>query len=200
MSTQSKTQSAKVSAKREAILTAALETFAERGVNGVAVPEIATHAKVGTGTIYRYFPSKEALVNALFMQEKSALAERLSESMEVYTAPKAMFDEFWRRLVAFARQRPQAFRFLELQDHLPYLDKESRALERRLLVPIAKHQKRLQEQGVFRDDIRVEVLMALIWGAFVNLFKAERGGYLTLSEDDISAARDACWQLCTRQA
>ena len=56
--------------KREAILQAALELFVERGFYGTAVPEIADRASVGAGTIYRYFESKEALVNAIYRQEK----------------------------------------------------------------------------------------------------------------------------------
>src|SRR5438067_8425981 len=41
--------------KREAIMSAALELFVERGFYGTAVPEIAERAEVGAGTIYRYF-------------------------------------------------------------------------------------------------------------------------------------------------
>ncbi|HEY4124317.1 MAG TPA: helix-turn-helix domain-containing protein, partial [Rhizomicrobium sp.] len=51
--------------KRERLLDAALELFELRGFDGVAVPEIAHMAGVATGTIYRYFETKEALVNAL---------------------------------------------------------------------------------------------------------------------------------------
>jgi TetR/AcrR family transcriptional regulator, repressor of fatR-cypB operon len=39
--------------------------------------------------------------------------------------------------------------------------------------------------------------MALIWGAFVNLIRAERDGLFSLDQADIDAARDACWSLCT---
>src|SRR5215468_3748459 len=63
--------------KRDAIMTAALELFVERGFHGTAVPEIAERADVGAGTIYRYFESKEALVNELYRREKQALATRV---------------------------------------------------------------------------------------------------------------------------
>src|SRR5689334_15289154 len=56
--------------KREAILAAALELFVERGFYGTAVPEIAERAGVGAGTIYRYFESKETLVNELYREQK----------------------------------------------------------------------------------------------------------------------------------
>lgn len=183
--------------KREAILRAALEVFAERGVNGVAVPQIAERAGVGTGTIYRYFDSKEALVNVLYCTEKRAMGRLLTEGMDPHGDPKALFDEFWERLVSFARENPAAFRFLELQDHLPYLNERSRELERRVLSPLRKASATLQQRGIFRDDLPAEVIMALNWGAFVQLFKAERTGYIQLSTEDIHAARDACWQMLT---
>ena len=183
--------------KRTALLAAALEVFSERGVDGVAVPEISRRAGVATGTIYRYFPSKEALVNELYREQKLALGRRLNEGFDRKAEPKAAFAEFWRRLVAFAREEPCAYRFLELQDHRPYLDKESLKLERKVLAPMTASVRKLQQKGVYRNDMRHEVLMAMMWGAFVNLFKAERDGYLKLSAKDIAAARDACWEMFT---
>ena len=56
--------------RREAILAAALELFSERGFHGTAVPLVAEKAGVGAGTLYRYFESKEALVNALYQRWK----------------------------------------------------------------------------------------------------------------------------------
>jgi TetR/AcrR family transcriptional regulator, repressor of fatR-cypB operon len=190
-------QASQNSDKRTALLDAALEVFSERGVDGVAVPEISRRAGVATGTIYRYFPSKEALVNELYREKKTALGRRLNEGFDRKAEPKAVFAEFWRRLVAFAREEPCAYRFLELQDHRPYLDKASLKLERKVLEPMTASVQRLQAKGVFRSDVRHEVLMALMWGAFVNLFKAERDGYLKLSQKDIAAARDACWRMFT---
>ncbi|MEQ9367019.1 MAG: helix-turn-helix domain-containing protein, partial [Leptospirales bacterium] len=54
------------SPKAQAILDASLELFAEKGYDGTAVPLIAEKAGVGAGTIYRYFESKEVLVNILY--------------------------------------------------------------------------------------------------------------------------------------
>jgi TetR/AcrR family transcriptional regulator, repressor of fatR-cypB operon len=185
--------------KREAILRAALSVFAQHGVHGVPVPAIAAQAGVGTGTIYRFFASKEALVNELFRQQKRALHLRLTQGLERNVEPREVFRELWRRLVAFAREEPEAFRFLELQDHLPYLDDESLALERAVLRPIVVVSRDLQKSGVYRKDMRVEVLMSLHWGAFVNLFKAERAGYLKIKQSDITAACDACWRMCAAE-
>ncbi len=183
--------------KQQAVLDAALDIFAESGVFGASMPAIAKRAKVGTGTIYRYFPSKEALVNAVYLREKLMLRQIL-EAVQAHLAPKVAFDGIWKRLVDYVRRRPQGFRFLEMQDHLPYLDADSRALEAEILTGVAGFFAGLQHEGVVRRDLRPDVLLALIWGAFVNLFKAERGGYLRLTDSDIAAARDATWGMCLR--
>lgn len=184
--------------KREAILQAALGVFAARGVHGVAVPEIATAAGVATGTIYRYFPSKEALVNQLYRTEKAALHQHLYGGLALdRDDERAIFDEFWERMVSYVRENPDGYRFLELQDHRSYLDEDSLALERSLLRPIVGRVKELQKRGVYRKDVRDQVLLTLMWGAFVALFKAERNGLLVLKPKDMRAARDLCWEMYT---
>lgn len=183
--------------KRAAILRAALKVFAEGGVNGIPMPVLARQANVGTGTIYRYFESKELLVNELFREQKLTINQRLYADLDLQRPADEVFSEVWRRMVQFTREEPDAYRFMELQDHRPYLDEASRTLEREALKPILAQYRALQKRGIFRSDVRAEVLMTLVWGAFINLIKAERDGHISLSEEDIAAARDACWGLCT---
>jgi AcrR family transcriptional regulator len=57
---------------RQRILNAAEELFAQRGL-GVTLNDIAHHAGVGVGTVYRRFPDKEQLVEGLFEQKVAQL-------------------------------------------------------------------------------------------------------------------------------
>ncbi|MGD0313070.1 MAG: helix-turn-helix domain-containing protein [Acidimicrobiales bacterium] len=59
---------------RERILTAAAEVFAERGLDAT-LDEIAHRAGVGVGTVYRRFPGKEELIEALFEQAVNELVD-----------------------------------------------------------------------------------------------------------------------------
>src|SRR5690349_13387667 len=94
-------QRALVSDKREAIMHAALELFVERGFFGTVVPDIAERAAVGAGTIYRYFVSKEALVNALYRQEKLRLAAQVIEDFPATQTAREQFRTLWMRMVDF---------------------------------------------------------------------------------------------------
>jgi AcrR family transcriptional regulator len=58
---------------RQRILRAAGEVFADRGL-AVTLDEIARRAGVGVGTVYRRYPNKDALIDALFEERLDALA------------------------------------------------------------------------------------------------------------------------------
>ena len=183
--------------KRRRILDAALAAFAERGYHGVAVPEVATAAKVSTGTMYHYFASKEILVNEVYRDAKTRLKAALLDGLpelDPYRIDdgQAWFGELWRRLGAFARAEPEAFRFLEMQDHVPYLDAESRRVELSVLAPLWLAGKRLHDRA---SGPPVDVAIALLWGAFVGLVKASRLGYLALDERGLEQAGAACWRM-----
>lgn len=66
---------------RDAVLAAARERLAKDGLDG-PVEEIAREAGVGVGTVYRHFPSKDALVDALVGDRFERLAERTAEALE----------------------------------------------------------------------------------------------------------------------
>jgi AcrR family transcriptional regulator len=63
------------------ILQAAGELFAERGL-GVTLDDIARHAGVGVGTVYRRFADKELLIDALFEQRMEAMCAIAAEALE----------------------------------------------------------------------------------------------------------------------
>src|SRR4051812_32492407 len=110
--------------KREVILAAALDLFAERGFHGTAVPLVAERASVGAGTIYRYFESKEALVNALYQKWKGELFARVAGDFPVTAGAREQFSAIWRRLAGFVLENPQVYTFLELHHHGSYVDAE----------------------------------------------------------------------------
>lgn len=176
----------------DAILRAALGVLAERGFHGTIIPEIVRAAGVPTGSLYRRFPSKEQLANEAFRFAKRRLSAALAGRVDEGT-PEVRFLAFWRALVAFARAEPEMIRFLELHDHTGYLDAESRAVELSVLMPLLTLVADLQARGVLSSSLRPDAMMALVWGAFVGLVRAERGGYLVLDDQTLEEAGRACF-------
>ena len=85
---------------REKLLAAAVEAFATGGVN-TSLEEIARRAGVGIGTLYRHFPSRDALVAAVYRQEVARLAGAAPELMAEYP-PDVALRQWMDRFVGYA--------------------------------------------------------------------------------------------------
>jgi hypothetical protein len=110
---------------------------------------------------------------------------------------KAWFLEVWHRLAKYQRELPHAFRFLEMQDHVEYLDGESRHIELSTLAPMFMVAKRVHDRS---GGPRVDVVIALMFGAFVGLVKAEKLGYLQLDDASLDEAGETVWRMFAPEA
>jgi AcrR family transcriptional regulator len=157
---------------REAVLDAALALFDERGYDATPVPAIAARAGVAVGSLYRAFPSKEALVNELYREGKRRLAACLPGEAELRVLdPRAGFGRWCDGLWRFHAANPAWSRFLEVHHHDPHLDDESRAAARALDAAAERFVRRAQRAGALRDGPPAE-LVALVLGAFTGLVRA----------------------------
>jgi AcrR family transcriptional regulator len=184
---------ARIADKREAIMTAALELFVERGFHGTAVPEIAVRADVGAGTIYRYFESKEALVNAIYREQK-LLFGRIALADFPSAAPmREQFRQLWTRMAKFAIEHPASFVFIELHHHAPYLDDESRSVEQRMAELFSRVVTGAQARGEIRPG-DPHILMSLVMGGFVGVIRGCVDRDSPLGEADWKLAEQCMWE------
>lgn len=179
--------------KRERILEAALECFAERGFHGTPVPDIAARAKVGAGTIYRYFESKEALVNAVYRLWKQSLLDAVLRDFPASAPPRAQWRALFRGVVAFGKEHPLAFEFLESHHHAPYLDAQSRELEERIMQMGRAFLEASRASQVTRDCPSM-ILVALVWGGVVRFVRSGHEGLLELDEATTDRFESLCWE------
>jgi AcrR family transcriptional regulator len=133
---------------RQRILEAAEGVFAARGLD-VSLDDIAAAAGVGVGTVYRRFPDKDALIDALF-EDKIRGVERVAREALALEDPWAAFESFMRaacRLQAEDRGLKEA---LLTRDR----GRERVAMARERIAPIAVQiLHRAQEAGVVRADL-----------------------------------------------
>jgi AcrR family transcriptional regulator len=86
------------------LLSAANAVFIERGADDVSLEEIARRAGVGIGTLYRHFPNRQALLEAVYRDQVEALSARADELLDSDAAGDAL--EAWlRALLAFSRTK-----------------------------------------------------------------------------------------------
>jgi AcrR family transcriptional regulator len=182
--------------KLDRIIGAATALFAEKGFHGTTIPDVATAASVGAGTIYRYFENKEDLVNGVFVSCKAKLKLYLETGFD-NSDNLSLEDQFglaWDNLCLFATNNPLDFYFLEMQEHSKYLSAESRRFERHVLAPFRFYAQQGKRSGAIKD-LPAITLISLVWGAFVGLFKANALGYSRIDDATLDAAKHICWKM-----
>ena len=176
-------------------MSASLALFAERGFHGTRVPAIAERAGVAVGTIYRYFPTKEALVNAVYRDRKQAFAAAMARAVDHAATPHDQAAALWRASVAWARANGAAFRFLELHHHAGYLDAESRAATEQTHAVVRAQLDDARRAGAVRRDLPLDILVALLSGALAGFVRDADAGVFGTDRHTIDAAGAAVWRL-----
>ena len=183
--------------KRQAILDAALELFADRGYHGTSVALIANKARVGAGTIYRYFADKDVLVNTLYRDWKEALSRALLDDLPGEASPRLLFHHLWSRMVDFTAQHPKVLIFLKFHHHAPYLDQESLMVEARWMAQFERFFQDLQETQAIKSA-PPPLLWGILIGAFIGMQKVFFAREVEPSPANLDLAEDICWEAIRR--
>lgn len=176
---------------RQRIMAAAKQVFAERGLEAT-LDEVARQAGLGVGTVYRRFPDKDALVDALFDESFAqvvAHAERALEAPDAWVGLATLLTE-----LAGLQASNRALRDVMLSESF---GRARVAQMRDRMQPLLEELiERAQQQGTLRDDLRAGDVGAMLMMISVTV---EFGGesrpdlwrrYLTLLLDGICTRRD----------
>jgi AcrR family transcriptional regulator len=98
--------------RRRAILAAARRLFWERGFQGTTMPEIAAALKLSPGTLYLYFPGKDALYAELLVEGFERLAQALEDALDTRRSARGQLEDLVEAFFEFARKQPQYFEIL----------------------------------------------------------------------------------------
>jgi AcrR family transcriptional regulator len=143
---------------REKVLAAARAVFAEQGVDA-QMDDVARRADVGVGTVYRHFPTKDALLNAL--------TDELFAVVAVYTRNQLTLDDPWEaftRAMWFGAEKTAGDRaFSEILGARPGAARTCPGKED-LLVTVAELMERCIAAGKMRPDAVVDDVGMLMCG------------------------------------
>jgi AcrR family transcriptional regulator len=143
---------------REAVIAAAKKLFADQGLDA-QMPDVAKAAKVGVGTVYRHFPTKEDLIAALAAERFERLAEKAREGIEAEDPWEGLCD-----LIRFSAQIQADDRGLcEVMGSRPEVMNDS-AVAVGLDALCDKLVKRAQRSGDLRKDLAWEDIPMIACG------------------------------------
>lgn len=148
----------------ELLIAAAAEAFAERGADDVSLEEIARRAGVGIGTLYRHFPARQALLEAVYKDQVDGL-EVLADKLLTAESPGAALAEWLRAFAAFGRTKRSLSAAL-----VSALGKDSTLISdcsKVLRGCTEALLSRAQEAGVVRPDVQPIDLVRLTHGLII---------------------------------
>jgi AcrR family transcriptional regulator len=149
---------------RARILAVAMEAFATEGLS-VTVQEIARRAGVGTGTVSRHFPTKEALFEAILLSRAGWLTQEANRLMDA-SDPGAAFFEFFAVVIA---EGAANLGLAEALIGAGYdLDEAARRDGVDPISALGLLLARAQRAGAVRPDVEVADVKALIGGCLAR--------------------------------
>ncbi|MGL5664967.1 MAG: TetR/AcrR family transcriptional regulator, partial [Shewanella sp.] len=106
MSTILSTDTKPMTDKRQAILETALRLFVDQGFHGTSTALIAKQAGVATGTLFHHFPTKEALMENLFLTIKQEFADALLLQVGAGQDLKHNAETLWQSAIDWSIKNP----------------------------------------------------------------------------------------------
>ena len=153
--------------KRDAILRAAIDVFADRGYFNAQVADVARAAGVAAGTVYLYFRSKDDLLISIFERGMRVALDEGRALVAAIEDPRERLRQFARlHLRRLGHDRNLAVVFqVELRQSTKFMERLSSTLLRDYLGLIRDAISDGQKEGVFRSEIKPTIAAKMLFGA-----------------------------------
>ena len=151
--------------REQAILAAAKAVFGTKGLVATTIDDIAAEAEMGTGTLYRYYRSREAIMLTISEQAFEQLHDCFVAAAAQGTTGLDKLQRAVRAYYQFALDNPAYFRFVVFSES-PFTTATSEKLQR-ISTAIYGLMSQLHAQGVadgsIRQDINAHLIANILW-------------------------------------
>ena len=162
-----------------AILDAAAHALSEHG-NNANMADVAGAAGVSRATLYRYYPDREALLDALASHALAEAAARLADAGLERASVEDAIERIVRALTAVGDRYAVLVR--------EQVEADPDEIERLVAAPMRAVFARGIESGLLRQDLPAEVLLELFGGALQAALRLTQRGKLGLEDASAAAA------------
>lgn len=183
--------------KIQLIYKSTLKLVKKNGLSGLNMAAISKESKLGMGTIYVYFKSKEELINSLFKQLKGINTHRIYSGINT-TAPfkiimKELFDNYIKNRVDYFEEHF----FIEQCSNSHFLDLESKKLDEAAFVGIFE----LLEKGkaeLLIKKVDNALITAHMMGSANELVTMSMKHGIKINKAFLDQAFSLCWDSIKR--
>ena len=188
----SSTRARAVPDRRRAILDAAVRVFARQGFHACRVSDIADEAGVAYGLLYHYFPSKEEVLNTLFLERWGVMLEMIGEVDAERIPVREKLGAIASFIVESYRHDPDLMKVIIVevtraansfgQTHLGQI--------REAYQMIAAIVTQAQQEGIFKREIDAEFAAMTFYGAIEQVLTGWIFGLLPQGPEHFERAKD----------
>jgi AcrR family transcriptional regulator len=177
--------------RRRAILDAAVRVFARQGFHACRVSDIADEAGVAYGLLYHYFPSKEEVLNTLFLERWGVMLEMIREVDAEQIPVREKLGAIASFIIDSYRHDPDLMKVIIVevtraansfgQTHLGQIREAYRL--------IGEIVTKAQQEGVFKADIDAEFAAMTFYGAIEQVLTGWIFGLLPQGPEHFERAK-----------
>lgn len=180
--------------KKAAIIKAAFKLFTERGFYGTPTSMISKEAGVATGTLFRYFPTKEDLINSAYSEAKSHMAAAMKAGIDDESTLEGQARRIWGNTIRWGMKNPEEFLFIEQFASSPYITK----LTEKEVMSNFGFLRDIFDKGIKQrifDDGRMMLLAEMIFDSNKAVIKQiVRSGRMDEADELIDVSFDILWR------
>ncbi len=183
--------------KEKIILEATSKLIGEKGVDQFSMEMVADEAKVGTGTIYRYFKNKDDLITRLHDQLKLEFNNALLSGFDSSLPIRRIYRTLWKNIVFYNVKNPKNICCIE--NYKNSYNSEMNIKEMyEIFIPNVYKLIKVAIKNEILKDVPVEMIAVFTFESAVSLAKKHTYGMLELNETYIEKAGDMCWDALRR--
>ncbi|GGI92735.1 TetR/AcrR family transcriptional regulator [Shewanella gelidii] len=182
-----------MTAKQQIILKVTEKIIAERGLHNLSMQLVAKEAYIATGTIYRHFKDKEALLEALRKHVLQKLVRKALTNIK-RGSEEQVFKRIWFNILEFSDEKTSDTIKFEQYYNLPGVDDEQHLeFEQAVFAELNFYFDQGIASGLFQN-LHHDILYAIGFEPAVSLaWKIRRRG-VAYSPLQIEQAADTCWR------
>lgn len=150
--------------KIDQIFQATLVLVKEKGLAGITMSEIASAAKIATGTLYIYFESKEKLINELFTQCRKSSVDIYFKDYDATQPFVQGIRRIWFNLLEFRMNHFKESVFMDQCYHSPFITETTKEFTKKMIQPLYKLVERGKEEKQLKNLDAFLLLIFMVSG------------------------------------
>ena len=178
--------------KKQAILKATLDLIKDNGFHGTPISLIAKKAGVAAGTIYHYFPNKDAIIIELHHLIKEQMAAAMFNEAGTKNEYKQQFFDGWMNLVRYFIKNPSALIFLQQFNSSPFEKLASPGDAKASVNKFYEFFQAGMDRGYLKQ-MEYKLIAAAVFGCIISVANYHLGGRYNFKDEDLCKVANIMW-------